>query len=307
MPPGGEGREAGAGVAAAGAAAAGVAGAIGGRVSSLARAAAERASARAAERRAAHDHFDGEDIALTEALDEASPGELEPPLPLLGHGAPEAPTGAQSRIALAIVAALVLVALVIGINNVAKIGSSDTPAARPTVTVTATRPAPTTEAPTTTEAPSPSTTAAPPAGALVIVGGKGFDPQDDNTESDNRAGLAFDGDPSTKWESRWYGSATYNRSKEGVGLILDLGQPSVVREVDVTLPEGQDVYVFAANEERLEGAQAIGSIAGEGGTVTLKANGQLQPATKLILWVTKPVPSEAANHFRAQISEVAVR
>jgi hypothetical protein len=298
--------------AAAGAAVAGAAGAIGGKVGSFARAAAERASARVAERRAAHDHFEGQDIALTEALDEAPPGELEPPLPLLGHAAHDAPSGAQSRAALAIVAVLVLVALVIGINNVAKIGQSDRPVARPTVTVTATRPSTTTGSSqtspgqTSTEPPSTSSNPAPVAGSL-IVGGKGFDPQDDNTESDNRAYLAFDGDPSTKWESRWYGSNTYNGKKEGVGLVLDLAQPTVLHEVTVTLPGGQDVYVFAANAESLDGAQAIGSISGEDGTVTLRPAKELQPATKVILWVTKPVPSEAPNHYRAQIFEVAVR
>lgn len=289
------------------AAAAGTAGTSRGKVGSFARAAAERASARAAERRASHDHFDGQDIALTEALDEAPPGELEPPLPLLGRSPHDAPSGAQSRVALAIVATLVLVALVIGINNVAKIGQSDRPAARPTVTVTASRPSSSSAPQTSSEAPPSSST--PPAGGVpgMIVGGKGFDPQEDNTESDNRAKLAYDGDPSTKWESRWYASETYNRKKEGVGLVLDLGQPTVIHEVDVTLPGGQDVYVFAANEESIEGAQSVGSISGESGTVTLHADKALQPATKLIIWVTKPVPSEAPNHYRAQISEVAVR
>ncbi len=119
-----------AGLAAAGAAAAGAAAAIGDRVGSFARAAADKAAARAAERRAAHashddDDYDGEEIGLTEALDEAPETELEPPLPVFGRDAPERPSGAQSRIALAIVGVLVLVALFIGINNVAKIGQGD--------------------------------------------------------------------------------------------------------------------------------------------------------------------------------------
>ncbi len=298
---------AGTGLAAAGAAAAGVAGALGGKVGSFARAAAERGRARAAERRTAHEAFAGEDIHLSEALDQATREELEPPVPLLGHVQHDAPSGAQSRIALAIVGALTLVALVIGINNVAKIGDSDAPAAaRPTVTVTATRPSPTTEAPTTTtQEPSPTSTA--PTGPLLIVGGKGFDPQDDNTESDTRAKLAYDGDPGTAWESRWYGTVTYNRSKDGVGLVLDLSASATIREVDLTLPVAQDVTVLAANEESLEGAQEIGSVSGESGTITLKAPDGLQPATKILVWVTKPAPAEAPNHFRAQVSEVAVR
>ncbi len=306
---GGEGarheRSGAASLAAAGAVAAGVAGKVG----SFARAAAERGRARAAERRSAHDDFEGQDIHLSEAFDQDSGDELEPPVPLLGSTSHDAPSGAQSRIALAIVGALTLVALVIGINNVAKIGDSDAPAAaRPTVTVTASRPSPTTTdaAPTTTtEEPSPSSTA--PTVPLLIVGGKGFDPQDDNTESDTRAKLAFDGDPGTTWESRWYGSVTYNRSKDGVGLVLDLSTSATIREVDLTIPVAQDVTVFAANAESLEGAQQIGSVSGQSGTVTLKAPGGLKPATKILVWVTKPAPAEAPDHFRAQISEVTVR
>jgi hypothetical protein len=297
-----------AGLVAAGAAAAGAAGAIGGKVGSFARAAAERSRARGVERRAAHDHFEGQDIHLSEALDEAPREELEPPVPLLGHT--EAPTGEQSRVALAIVGALTLVALVIAIPNLAKIGRSDAPRVRPTVTVTASGPSPSGEEPstsaTTTEGPSTSGTTAP-GGPLLVVGGTGFDPQDDNTESDNRAKLAYDGDTGTAWESRWYGSATYNRSKDGVGIVLDLSTSATVREVDLTLPVAQDVTVYAANDASLEGAQKIGSVSGESGTITLKAPDGLQPATKIIVWVTKPAPAEAPNHFRAQISEVVVR
>jgi hypothetical protein len=291
-----------AGLAAAGAAAAGAAGALGGKVGSFARAAAERSRTRAAERRAAHDHFEGQDIHLSQALDDAPREDLEPPLPLLGHT--EAPTGEQSRVALAIVGALILLALIVGIPNVAKIGHSDTPRARPTVTVTAAGPSPSSPDGSTT---SGSPSASPAAGPLAIIGGKGFDPQDDNTESDNRAKLAYDGDTGTAWESRWYGSATYNRSKEGVGIVLDLSASATIRQVDLTLPVAQDVTVYAANAASLDGAQKIGSVSGESGTITLKAPDGLQPATKIIVWVTKPAPAEAPDHFRAQISEVVVR
>ena len=75
--------------------------------------------------RTRRDDYDGEEIGLTDALDEAPETEIEPPLPVFGRDGPERPTGAQSRIALAIVGVLVLVALFIGINNVAKIGQRD--------------------------------------------------------------------------------------------------------------------------------------------------------------------------------------
>ena len=304
-----QGPEAGAPVtlAAAGAAAAGVAGSIGDRVGSFARAAAERASARAAERRHAHDDFEGEDIHLTDALEAAPQTELEPPVPVFGHGVPEAPSGNQSRIALAIVGALVIIALVIGINNVAKIGQHEAGPTAQTVTVTGTRPKTTSPSAGTSTAQPPTTTEVPSVGAVSIVGGTGFDPQDDKTEADQNAKLAFDGDPDTKWRSRWYASDDYNGKKDGVGLVLDLSDATAVKEVELLLPAAQDVTVYAGNDASLEGAQEIGSVKDGQGRVTITAESATQPATKLIVWVTKAAPDEAPDHYRAQIAEVTVR
>jgi hypothetical protein len=296
------------GIAAAGAAAAGVAGAIGDKVGSFARAAADKAAARAAERRSAHDDdFDGEDIGLVDALDEAPTTRLEPPLPVFGREAPEAPSGAQSRIALAIVGVLVLVALVIGISNVMKIGQHDGPATA--VTVTKTRTPSATQPPATSTQAPPTTTQAPPAAPVSIVGGTGFDPQD-GTESDRNVKNVADGDPGTGWESRWYGTASFNGDKDGVGVLLDLSAPTAVKEVELVLPAEQNVTVYltdSGSTDSLDGAQKVGSAKNANGTVVIKASGDLQPASKLLVLVTKAAPAEAANHYRAQISEVTVR
>ena len=297
-----------AGLAAAGAAAAGAAAAIGDRVGSFARAAADKAAARAAERRAAHagDDYDGEEIGLTDALDEAPDTDLEPPLPVFGRDAPERPSGAQSRIALAIVGVLVIVALVIGINNVAKIGKSDgDTTANAVVTVTATRSSSSSAAPTTSE-PAPTTTSVPPAAPVSIVGGTGYDEQD-GTEADQNVKKAYDEDPSTGWQSRWYGSPTYNGGKDGLGVILTLSEATAVSEVELVLPAKQDVTVYLANGTSRNGAQEVGSAKGADGTVTIKASKKLDPGTTLIVFVTKAAPAEAPNHYRAQVNEVTVR
>ena len=300
------------GIAAAGAAAAGVAGAIGDRVGSFARAAADKAAARAAERRASRDgdldDFDGEDIGLVDALDEAPTTRLEPPVPVFGRDAPEAPSGTQSRIALAIVGVLVIVALVIGVSNVMKIGQHDGSAA-PAVTVTKTRTPSSTAAPTQTTQAPPTTTEAPPAAPVSVVGGKSFDPEDGN-EADQNVKLTYDGDLSTEWRSRWYGSATFNGKKDGVGVLLDLSAPTVVKEVELVLGAKQDVTVYVTDSgstDSLDGAQEVGSKKGAQGTVVIKAGGDLKPASKVLVFVTKAAPAEAANHYRAQISEVTVR
>ena len=298
----------------------GVAGAIGDRVGSFARAAADKAAARAAERRATRegdvdddfddtfdDRFGGEDIDLVDAFEDAPPARLEPPVPVFGRDAPEAPSGTQSRIALAIVGVLVLVALFIGVGNVMKIGQHDgTPAPE---TVTQTRTAGSTRPPTTSTPAPPTTTQAPPAAPVAVVGGTGFDPED-GTETDQNVKLSHDGNPGTEWRSRWYGSDSFNGNKAGVGVLLDLSAPTAVKEVQLVLGAAQDVTVYAtdsASTKSLDGAQKIGSATNANGTVVIKANGEIRPASKIIILVTKAAPAEAANHYRAQISEVTVR
>lgn len=292
-----------AGAAAAGTAAVGVAGAIGDKVGSFARAAADRAASKAAERRAAHEErIVGEDLTLTDALEDAAPQELEPPLPLLGNAAPQRPSNTQSRIALAIVSALVLVALVIGVQNVLRIGQTDASEARPTATVTASKPTP---SGATTSAPAKPAKKAPAAVPITITGGTGLDLQD-GTEADQNVKLVHDGNPGTMWRSRWYATSDFN-GKGGLGVELDL-KPSdaVVREVKLTLPVAQDVTVYTANSADPAKGQELGKTSGRSGTISLKAPKDLKPASKLLVWVTKGAPAEADNRFRAQISEVSV-
>ncbi|MGN6753975.1 MAG: hypothetical protein ACTHJJ_15640 [Intrasporangium sp.] len=298
-------------LATAGAAAAGAASVFGDKVGSFARAAADKASARAAERRAAHlEDFDGEDVALTEALEDGGEQRLEPPVPMLGHSVPEAPSRTQSRIALAIVGVLVLVALVIGIQNVMKIGQHDGPRVTPVATTPAAKPTSPSPTPSTSsESPSqtPSTSSESPTGPISIADARSFDPEGHENQGDGKAKLAFDGDPSTSWESRWFGSDNYNGTRGGVGLILDLNDNAVIREVELTLPAAEDVTVYAADTDSLDGAQEIGKVTDQSGTITLKAPDGMQPASRVIVWVTKAAPAEAPNHYRAQVSEVVVR
>ncbi|WP_347349977.1 protein kinase family protein [Intrasporangium sp.] len=293
-------------LATAGAAAAGAAAAIGDRVGSFARAAADKAAARAAERRAAHtEGFDGEDVALHDALEGGGNQQLEPPVPLLRHPVPEAPSRTQARIALAIVGALVLVALVIGVQNVMKIGRHDGPATAPAVTPsTAARPSPTASATSPSPSPTKSAAARTP---IEITGGTGFDPEGHEDQGDAKARLAFDGDRDTQWQSRWFATDDFNGSRDGVGLVLDLDERARISQVELVLPADQDVTVYAADRASLAGAQKIGKVRDKSGTVKLTAPDDLRPASKVIVWVTKAAPAEAPNRFRAQVSEVVVR
>jgi hypothetical protein len=59
------------------------------------------------------------------------------------------------------------------------------------------------------------------------------------TENDQFVPQAFDGDPSTGWQTEtYYGGPNFGGLKTGVGLLVDLTTARGVREVDLTLPSG---------------------------------------------------------------------
>jgi serine/threonine-protein kinase len=72
---------------------------------------------------------------------------------------------------------------------------------------------------------------------LSIVAASDFDPQGDQSEHPDEVPFAFDGDPATAWTSENYDSRQdFLGLKDGVGLILDTGDSSDVREVVLTTP-----------------------------------------------------------------------
>lgn len=88
--------------------------------------------------------------------------------------------------------------------------------------------------PPATSTPSPSPT--PTSGPLRITGGTEFDPEGDRTENHELVPRAFDGNPLTRWQTVQYrGNPRFGGLKNGVGLIVDLGSPQAVREVNVLL------------------------------------------------------------------------
>jgi eukaryotic-like serine/threonine-protein kinase len=59
---------------------------------------------------------------------------------------------------------------------------------------------------------------------------------------------AYDGNPDTTWQTQRYNSASFGNLKPGVGLYLDLGEPTEISELRLALsPEGADVEVYAGD------------------------------------------------------------
>lgn len=276
------------------------AGAAAHRVGSFARAAADKAAERRAQRQAAEERAEQRRISLNQALVEGEEP-LGPPLPMLSADTGTAPTRDQAKVVLAIVAAFLIVATVLGWWGASQIGSNTdlglggAPAPKGTVKVTA---------PAVTVTPS-----APADGGedttFAILSATGFDPEGDGAERNGEAPRVFDGKDNTYWSSEGYATPNLGGLKKGVGLRLDLGQNRDVSTVKLVLPNASDVSVYVGEDrDSLDSATRVGSSKGKSGAVTLTAPAAVK-GQYVFVWFTA-VTQVADGRFRATVAEVTV-
>ncbi|MEO6145382.1 MAG: protein kinase family protein [Dermatophilaceae bacterium] len=275
-----------------------VVGAVVGRVGSFARAAADKAAAVATA--LTDTDLDDERMSLREALSTHSQN-AEPPVPMLPAWSTQPPSRDQSKVVVIIVATFVALSLLVGYCGFRGIGEGvNAPVSAPKPTVKATAPPAATTPTTPTQA---TATAGQP---LAILSATGFDPEGDGQEKNTQAPRVYDGNLATAWTSEGYGSADFGGlGKKGLGVRLDLGQPTSVNQVTIDLGNGPvDVTVYAATADSLEGATVIGSAKGATGQVQLKATEAMPQTQYVIVWFTKLAPD--GGRFRASISEIAL-
>jgi len=275
-----------AGAAAAGAAVAGAFGSVGGRMGNLARRAVDKVSELS-----------------PDTAPRVDSGDLEAPAPLV----PAEPlTKDESKLALGIVVAFVVLALVIGVYGVSRIGSGSgspggvaAPATR-TTTVAPSSAAPSSAGPSG----SPSASGASPAEPLAILKVEAYDPQGDGSENNRLTPKIYDGDPNTGWYSENYRSDSFGGLKNGVGVIVDLGPNKKPQTVELTIPHPSDVEVYVGPDNRLEGATKIGAQADADGTVTFKVPPDVS-GQYIVVWFTK-LNADTNGKRRAWLNEVVV-
>ncbi|MDT0212605.1 protein kinase family protein [Rothia sp. ARF10] len=294
---------AGAAMAGAGAAVAGAMSRAGSRVGTFGRQVGERAAEKAAERRGFHERITAPNApGLTAEGERVRPGtgtdtSLEPPAPLV----PAEPlTKDESKLALGIVAGFLVLALIVGIIGVMKIGSNTdldfggVPTKSPTTSAT----------PSGT--PSPGASASAGGGEkLQILAADGFDPQGDGRENGTRAPRVFDGNPETAWQSEGYGSAALGGLKQGVGVVVDLGPNVAARSITLTLGNTADVEVYIGADKTLSGAAKVGAKASASGNVTFPVKAGTA-GQYVIVWFTK-LTQDDNGRYRAVLGEVEVK
>ena len=267
------------------------AGVVSGKLSSFARAAGDKRARTTSGR-------SNDQMKLPVGL--TSKDDIGPPLPLLPASTALPPSRGQSKMVMLIMAAFVVGALFVGYRGLLGPGSAPSPnkpTARRTVTVSA--PAVTVPA---SPAPQAATTAG---GPIAILSATGFDPQGDQRENNSQAAKVYDGNPATTWTSELYATPQFGNLKKGVGLILDLGQPTSVHKVTIDLANGPvDVTVYAATGPNLQGATVIGTAGAATGRVELKASKVMPESQFIIVWFTALAPD--GGQFGASISEIAL-
>ena len=238
-------------------------------------------------------------MTLREALS-AGTEDAEPPLPLLPASTAQAPSRDQSKVVVMIVAGFVALALVIAYFGTRGLGGSiSLPGPTPRNTHTAV-------APSVTATPTQEPTGAVAGAPIAILSATGFDPQGDGQENNIQAARVYDGNLATAWTSEGYSSVNFGGlGKKGLGVRLDLGQPTSVNQVTIDLGNGPvDVTVYAATKDSLDGATVIGAATDATGRVQIKAAAPMPKTQYVIVWFTKLAPD--GGRFRASISEIAL-
>lgn len=163
------------------------------------------------------------------------------------------------------------------------------------------------DTPATSPARSPSSTPTS-AGPISGVAATDFDPQGNPPhENPQEAALAVDGNPKTAWTtSRYNENLGPGGLKTGVGLVLDLGKPHRVTQVELTTvgaPTAVRIFVLGARPTAAVTRAPAGraTLSGTTGSVQLSA-----PVTGryVVVWLTS-LPTVPGG-FRGAIAEAVV-
>jgi hypothetical protein len=132
-----------------------------------------------------------------------------------------------------------------------------------------------------------------------------FDPAPgDGSENNAAVANVVDGDPGTAWETERYESERFGGLKEGVGLLVDLGDLVTVEQVEIGLAPGTDVELRIADEP-FPTAGEYSVVASVGGSEAIERLVPEEPVTAryFLVWLTALPPDEEGG-FRGAVREL---
>lgn len=136
-----------------------------------------------------------------------------------------------------------------------------------------------------------------------------LDASGEATDNPDLAGHAADDDAQTAWVSARYDEATFDETKDGIGLVFDLGQEHEIRNVQIQLVRGGlDVQLYAAETlpPAAEGPTGWGEVRWAQTDILSSQPVALNPtvARYWLLWIHGLSPS-STGEFTAEVAEVA--
>ena len=141
---------------------------------------------------------------------------------------------------------------------------------------------------------------------VVISGISTYDPFGDDTENEDLAPLAIDGDTKTAWTTVPYRLATM--SKSGVGLIVDLGTETLVTKVDLEFTsEGHiaQIYVGDTTTPDFSTATKIGQTDGLSNVASVVVK-EPKLSRYVFVWLTPDLPKAKSGKYQGGIAEITV-
>lgn len=239
------------------------------------------------------------------------PDALDTPVPFLPASAAQPLTREQSRMAIGIVVGFLLIVLLLAVWGLQR-ALPDIPALSSTSSGPSATGTPTPGAETTTETDTDTDTDGTPdppaAGApLTFTAASDYDPLGDGAERPEDLANLLDGDDETAWASEGYRTATFSGLKPGLGVVLDLGEPTSVSEVTLELPSQSvgrlyvtDDEAYAGGDEPLsEDLAEAGTFDGSGTVTTALADGA--SGRYVIVWFTE-ISDGGEQWFRARLA-----
>lgn len=146
---------------------------------------------------------------------------------------------------------------------------------------------------------------------IRVVEVQDFDPQGEDGENPESTQFATDGNPQTTWRTSTYFQQLGPQGlKEGVGLVLDLGEPQDVHRVTVGVVGGVTEAQLLGSAEPdppadVEGLAVSARGTSQGGQLDLSPDEPLR-ARWLVVWLTE-LPQVGEGEFRGEVAEVVVR
>ncbi|MCP4084929.1 MAG: serine/threonine protein kinase [Actinomycetia bacterium] len=143
-----------------------------------------------------------------------------------------------------------------------------------------------------------------------------FDPFDtggnSTDEHADRAGDAIDSDPETAWTTQIYTSPEFGGLKDGLGLIVELAEPSTFSGITIESPSvGWSASIHAINGELPTDVSAWGPVLAQDTGLHDQIQFSLETpttATAVLIWITHLGQSldEQPDGYRVSISDVSL-